>query len=84
MEKRKYHLITQEERARIELMFNGGDAVADIAAEIGVHRGTLYREINRGIDWRGRYHADRAQAQSDKPRRRRIGWRRARHEGVKV
>ena len=80
MEKRKYHIITQEERVRIETMFNAGDAVSDIAAQIGCHRGTLYREINRGIDWRGLYHADRAQSQADKPRRRWIGRRRNRHE----
>lgn len=81
MATRKYHIITPDEREQIEQMFNAGDAVDYIAEQIGVHRGTLYRELNRGIDRRGIYHAKTAQALVDKPRKRWIGRGRRRKNG---
>lgn len=67
MEK-KYKLITPEDRRTIERAYLDGAGVDKIAAEIGVSRASLYREIARGYtggtDKNGRpaYAADVAQA----------------------
>lgn len=43
-----YHSLTFSERLSIESMLKEGKKVAEISAEIGCHRATVYREIERG------------------------------------
>ena len=59
---RRYHIITREERDVIERRYNSGDPVTDIASSLGVHRASIYVELHRGLDARGRYHATTAQS----------------------
>lgn len=45
---RKYKRISYEDRKKIEAMCKGGCNAEAIAEAVGVHRGTLYRELQRG------------------------------------
>jgi transposase, IS30 family len=55
-----YTHLTYEQRYHIELGWRKGLAQAVIARRIGVSRSTVYRELGRGQDEDGRYHAARA------------------------
>lgn len=61
---RKYKRLNYGDRQLIEKMCRQGYRVEDIAAKINVHRGTLYRELQRGGAGNGQrdlYSADKAQ-----------------------
>lgn len=61
---RTYKRMGYKDRERIEQLVRAGAKAKDIAAEMGVHRATLYRELERGgADGRNHagYSADRAQ-----------------------
>ena len=45
---RKYKRLSYEDRKRIEAMCKAGSNAETIADAVGVHRGTLYRELQRG------------------------------------
>ena len=45
---RKYKRLSYEDRKKIEVMCRTGCNVEAIAEAVGVHRGTLYRELQRG------------------------------------
>ena len=49
MAKRKYKRLHYEDRQTIEAMSKQGSSVKDIAAALGTHRDTIYREFKR---WR--------------------------------
>lgn len=58
---RKYKRLRYEDRQTIEKMLRAGDSIAEIAAAVGTHRDTIYKEIERsGTDQRS-YTADIAQ-----------------------
>lgn len=61
---RTYKKLNYKDRQRLEEMVKVGEKVTAMAAEMGVHRATLYRELERGgasgRDHTG-YSADRAQ-----------------------
>lgn len=65
---RKYKIITPDDRQTIERAYLGGASIDEIAAEVGVSRASIYREIARGYtggaDENGRpaYKAEVAQA----------------------
>lgn len=59
---RKYKRLRYEDRRTIERMLKAGDKIEAIAAALGVHRDTIYKEIARcGAD-RNTYTAYDAQA----------------------
>lgn len=59
---RKYKRLRYEDRQTIEKMLKAGDSIIEIAAAVGVHRDTIYKEFKRsGMDERT-YTADVAQA----------------------
>lgn len=45
---RKYKRLSYEDRKKIEAMCKAGSNAEAIADAVGVHRGTLYRELQRG------------------------------------
>lgn len=50
---RKYKRLRYEDRQTIERMLKAGDSVVEIAAALGVHRDTIYKELTRsGTDQR--------------------------------
>lgn len=50
---RKYKRLRYEDRQTIERMLKAGDSVVEIAATLGVHRDTIYKELTRsGTDQR--------------------------------
>ena len=58
---RKYKRLRYEDRQTIERMLKAGDSVVEIAAALGVHRDTIYKELTRsGTDQRT-YSADLGQ-----------------------
>ena len=61
---RTYKKMSYKDRQRLEKMVRAGEKAKDMAAAMGVHRATLYRELERGgangRDHSG-YSADRAQ-----------------------
>ena len=61
---RTYKKMSYKDRQRLEEMIKAGEKAKDMAAEMGIHRATLYRELERGgasgRDHTG-YSADRAQ-----------------------
>jgi IS30 family transposase len=61
---RKYKRLSYADRERIEAMCKAGSNAKAIAGEVGVHRGTLYRELQRGGAENGKlqqYSAEQAQ-----------------------
>ena len=56
------------ERARIEAMGSEGVRWVDIAARLGRHPSTVWRELGRGRGRDGVYRAERAQAAAQSPR----------------
>lgn len=59
---RKYKRLRYEDRQTIEKMLKAGDSIVEIAAAVGTHRDTIYKEIKRsGTDERT-YTAAAAQA----------------------
>lgn len=44
---RKYKRLCYEDRQTIEKMLKAGEKVVTIAGELGVHRDTIYKELNR-------------------------------------
>ena len=50
MKRKKYKIITFEDRCRIEEMVRAGMDKTSIAAAIGVHFQTMSREMKRGGD----------------------------------
>lgn len=61
---RRYKRLAFADRQRIEEMFNSGMNEKAIAAEVGVHIATIYRELERGktiVADSVRYSADTAQ-----------------------
>lgn len=59
--------LAYEDRKKLEALYSAGASLADIAAELGVHLATVYRELTRGatgeLDKNGRsgYSAELAQ-----------------------
>ena len=49
MAKRKYKRLHYEDRQTIEAMSKQGSSVKDIAAALGTHRDTIYREFKRWV-----------------------------------
>ena len=43
-----YHYLSYEDRQEIELRYSQGERPEDIAAVVGVHTATIYRELERG------------------------------------
>ncbi len=56
-----------EDRRNLEALYKSGESLTDIAAKLGVHLATIYRELTRGYtgkldkNGRGDYNADTAQ-----------------------
>lgn len=44
----KYTYITYDDRKRIEKWYLNGEGACEIAARLGVHNTTIYRELERG------------------------------------
>ncbi len=59
---RKYKRLRYEDRQTIEKMLKAGDSVIEIAAAVGTHRDTIYKEIKRSGTDELTYTADVAQA----------------------
>ena len=59
---KQYAFLTYAQRVRIELLLEKHMPVPRIARELELERSTVYREITRGTDSKGRYHADLGQA----------------------
>ena len=59
---RKYKRLRYEDRQTIEKMLKAGDSVIEIAAAVGTHRDTIYRDIKRSGTDELTYTADVAQA----------------------
>ena len=59
---RKYKRLRYEDRRTIEKMLKAGDSVVMIAGALGVHRDTIYKELNRSGTDQHTYTADVAQA----------------------
>ncbi len=51
-----------EDRRTIEKMLKAGDSIVEIAAAVGTHRDTIYKEIERSGTDKLTYTADVAQA----------------------
>lgn len=58
MERKQYKKITYQDRKTIEQLIRAGKDATAIAAAVGVHYGTIMRELKRGGD---PYKADVAQ-----------------------
>ncbi len=61
MAKRKYKRLHYEDRQTIEAMSKQGSSVKDIAAALGTHRDTIYRELKRCGTTQETYTAARGQ-----------------------
>ncbi len=62
IKKRKYKRLHFEDRELMERMLKEGSSVAEIAGKIGVHRDTIYRELQRsGAGLNGEYTAEAGQ-----------------------
>ena len=59
---RKYKRLRYEDRRTIEKMLKAGDSIVMIAGALGVHRDTIYKELNRSGTDQHTYTADIAQA----------------------
>lgn len=65
----KYRLMDDTMRATIAEMYRAGSRVPEIAAAVGLHETSVYREINRGLtdelDENGRFIYDPDKARLD-------------------
>lgn len=59
---RKYKRLRYEDRQTIEKMLKAGDSIIEIAAVVGTHRDTIYKELKRSGTDELTYTADVAQA----------------------
>ena len=72
-----YHYLSYEDRKEIEQRYERGDRPEDIAAFIGVHTATIYRELERGYtgetdeNGKPKYSADIGQSKQKNSFRRR-------------
>lgn len=62
MFKRKYKRISFNDRLVIEKRLNSGERVCAIADELDINRTHLYKEMKRGMDTDGIYHAKVAES----------------------
>lgn len=62
MERKKYKRIKFEDRKKIEIMLKQNADIKDIAAAIGVHKDTIYKELKRNEADKRTYTAEAAQA----------------------
>lgn len=63
-----YHHLTRDQRCQLYTLKKRGDSAATIACELGVHRSTIYREVNRNSGLRG-YRYEQANAKALQRRR---------------
>jgi IS30 family transposase len=61
---RQYQRLSREERYQIEALRRSGKGYSEIAENIGRHRSTILREIQRNSLWDGRYHPEHAHSLS--------------------
>ena len=62
MERKQYKRLRYEDRQMIEKMLRAGNNIEGIAAAVGVHRSTIYKEFKRSGTDELTYTADVAQA----------------------
>lgn len=48
MSRKKYKALSYNDRNQLKVMYEHGESPSDIAAELGVHTATIYRELQRG------------------------------------
>ena len=48
MARKKYKLLSYDDRKRLEVMYLNNERPSDIAAKLGVHTATVYKELQRG------------------------------------
>lgn len=48
MARKKYTLLSYNDRKRLEVMYLNNERPSDIAAKLGVHTATVYKELQRG------------------------------------
>lgn len=88
----KYRLMDDSMRGTIAEMYRAGSRVPEIAAAVGLHETSVYREINRGLtdelDENGRFvydpekaRLDAALARKNKGRRKAVGDGRSKRHG---
>lgn len=74
METKKYKLMDESKRAVIARMYAENRKVPEIAAAVGLHETSVYRELNRGmteeLDENGRFVYDPNKARLDAARAR--------------
>lgn len=67
MARKKYKFLSYNDRKWLEAMYLNNERPADIAAKLGVHIATIYKELQRGNtgnfdkNWRSEYSAEVAQ-----------------------
>ncbi len=67
MARKKYKLLSYDDRKRLEVMYLNNERPSDIAAKLGVHTATVYKELQRGgtgqldKNMRSEYSAEAAQ-----------------------
>lgn len=62
MERKQYKRLHYEDRRTIEKMFKEGNSIVEIAAAVGTHRDTIYKELKRsGTDELGLQSAERSE-----------------------
>ena len=47
------HHLTRDQRCQLCILKHRGDSIGDIAVTLGVHRSSLYRELDRNTGQRG-------------------------------
>lgn len=62
MARKQYKRLRYKDRQTIEKMLKAGDSIVEIAAAVGVHRDTIYKELKRSGTDELTYTADVAQA----------------------
>jgi IS30 family transposase len=65
-----YTHLTPEQRYQIEAFLQAGTAVVQIAQKVGVHKSTIYNELNRSGCAKGGYVAAKAQEAAEQRARR--------------
>lgn len=56
----KYKQLSKEERIRMETLLSEGLSKSEVAQRLNVHRSTIYRELDRNVNNRGKYYATKA------------------------